>query len=72
MYGASSKKSLYDINDPFALNRELDDSENTIDHFFTKLITLPDTMKTNKGKNIAKERWQYMEDFINQLKSEIS
>lgn len=71
MYGAHINTPLYDFEDPFAENRELDDSKNTIDHFHIKLKKLPDTMKTEKGKIIAKERWLYMEDFLNQLKKEI-
>jgi uncharacterized protein len=71
MYSASKNRPLYDKNDPFAENRELDDNNSAIDHFYTKLQTLPSTMKTTTGKEIADFRWQYIEDFLSQLKSEI-
>lgn len=72
MYSASVERPLYNSNDPFAENRELSDEDNAIDHFFTKLQTLPDTMKTNTGKDIALKRWDFMEDYIYELKNEIT
>jgi len=50
---------------------ELNENTNAIDHFFTKLETLPSTMKTKAGKKEAIDRWGFMEKFIKQLKSEI-
>jgi uncharacterized protein len=71
MYSASVNRQLYNVEDPFAKNRLLDDSNNAIDHFYTKLATLPATMKTGYGKNIADSRWEYIQGFINQLSKEI-
>jgi uncharacterized protein len=71
MYSAGANRPLYNVDDPFADNRELDDADNAIDHFYTKLGTLPSTMKTKSGRDIADQRWEYMKGFISQLKSEI-
>jgi uncharacterized protein len=71
MYSSMKNVPLYDSSDPFAENRELNDKSSAIDHFYTKLEKLPNTMKTQEGKKIAGKRWEYMVSFINQLKSEI-
>jgi uncharacterized protein len=71
MYSAGANRPLYDVDDPFADDRELNENSNAIDHFYTKLATLPSTMKTESGRSIADQRWEYMEGFISQLKSEI-
>ena len=63
--------SFYDVNDPFAENRELNDKEFSIDHFYKKLLTLPETMKTEAGKNEAQKRVHFIKIFLNQLKEEI-
>lgn len=72
MYSANANIPLYDENDPFSLKRELNDKNGAIDHFYTKLSTLPETMKTRAGKFEATERWAFMEKFIEQLKEEIT
>jgi len=61
----------YDVGDPFGKNRELNDKQFTIDHFFTKLFKLVNTFNTDEAKSEAQERVQFMKSFLNQLESEI-
>jgi uncharacterized protein len=70
--GGSMGTSLYDPSDPFAENRDPDDRQFTLDHFYCKLLGLAETMKTEAGKAEAIKRTDYMREFLQQLRSEIS
>jgi len=63
---------LYALDDPFCEQREPDDKQYTIDHFYTKLLRLSSTMKTDSARKEAKQRTDYMIAFLAQLKNEIS
>lgn len=67
MLGATWGSKLYDPLDPFAKNRELDDKNFCIDHFYVKLKGLVNTMKTPSGLAEAETRWQFMQQFLDQL-----
>jgi len=69
--GGSMGTPLYDPSDPFAKNRDLDDRQFTLDHFYCKLLGLAETMKTGAGRTEAKKRTDYMRTFLQQLGSEI-
>jgi len=69
--GVSMGSALFDVQDPFAANRALDDRKFTIDHFFTKLLKLPDTFQTASAKSEAKSRARYLEGFVDQLAHEL-
>jgi len=64
-------RPLYDPGDPFAINRLLDDSKWSIDHWQTKLLQLPRTMVTTKGRELAEQRAGRMRAYLNQLADEI-
>ncbi len=45
--------ALFDGEDPFAQHRPLDDKRYALDYFQTKLLKLPQTMQTVRGKAVA-------------------
>ena len=69
--GGSMGTSLYEPGDPFCNEREPDDRQYTLDHFYKKLFTLPETMQTRAGRDEAHRRARYMREFLDQLKAEI-
>ncbi len=64
-------RQLFDPADPFAEQRPLDDGRFTIDHFETKLLRLPDTMRTATGKKLAEKRAQILRRYLNDLAAEL-
>ncbi len=64
--------NLFCAEDPFSENRSLDDKKYAIDHFQKKLLKLPSTMKTLKGKLEAEKRAQVLTRFLEDLESELS
>lgn len=69
--GGSLGRALFDADDPWAERRELDDGAYTLDHFFTKLLTLQHTMCTPRGAEEARRRSRVIEDFLRELASEL-
>ncbi len=62
---------LYDPSEPFPNRRPVNDRENTIDHFYAKLLKLAATMQTAAGKREAARRTNFMQQFLDQLREEI-
>ncbi|MFO8099509.1 MAG: HD domain-containing protein [Salinibacter sp.] len=71
MVGGSLGHALYDPDDPFCEARAPDDGSYAVDHFFAKLLRLPDTMKTEAGRTEAERRAAVMRTFLDQLGIEI-
>jgi len=71
MLGGQLGRVLYDPDDPFAERRSPADAVSSIDHFYTKLLTLADTMQTASGRREAQRRTVYMGGYLQQLRSEI-
>ena len=70
--GGSENRSLYNPTDPFYKSeRQLDDTQWTLDHIKKKLMILKNSMHTKTAKKIAEERTEFMELFLNELRSEI-
>lgn len=69
--GAALNRPLYHSGDPFCQRRSPDDRVATLDHFFTKLLTLEETMQTAAGRSEARRRTAFLRDFLAQLESEI-
>lgn len=61
----------FDPADPWAQERALDDSAFSLDHFFVKLLRLPETMNTAAGRAEALERVKPMEAFLASLEREL-
>jgi uncharacterized protein len=61
----------FDADDPWARGRSLDDARFSVDHFFTKLLGLPETMRTEAGRAEALRRAGFLRAFLAQLGDEI-
>ena len=71
MLGGQMGRTLYDVDDPFAERRTPDDRVSSIDHFYTKLLTLAATMQTTSGRSEAERRTSFMRDYLDQLRREV-
>jgi uncharacterized protein len=69
--GGQLGRPIYDEADPFCQAREADDFVATVDHFYTKLFKLVDTMQTEAGRREAEQRTRFMRDFLSQLGREL-
>ncbi|EOK5708413.1 HD domain-containing protein [Vibrio parahaemolyticus] len=63
---------LYNDNDMFAKERELNDKQFTVDHFQTKLFKIVDTMNTESAKIEANKRKAFMQTYLKQLHDEVT
>ena len=70
--GGALDQSLYDPDDPFCDDRAPDDDTYTLDHFYAKLLRLPDTMQTEAGRAEAERRAVFLREYLDQLRDEIT
>ncbi len=63
---------LFDAADPWAKERELNDKQYAIDHFYVKLFNIKKTMQTQTGRQLAEELSTKMHDYLEQFRKEIS
>ncbi|EIW7861300.1 HD domain-containing protein [Vibrio parahaemolyticus] len=63
---------LYNDNDIFAKERELNNKQFTVDHFQTKLFKIVDTMNTESAKLEANKRKAFMQTYLKQLYDEVT
>jgi len=67
-----ANRPMYSINDPFCEDgRDPDDSTNTIDHYFIKLLNVAEMACTESGKKECMRRTDLMHKFLSDLKKEI-
>jgi uncharacterized protein len=71
MLGGSLGHPLYDVEDPFCEARAPDDAVSTIDHFYTKLLLLADSMQTEAGQREAQRRTEFMLAYLQELALEL-
>jgi uncharacterized protein len=71
MTGGAMGQRLYHPYEPFPVTRQPVDTEQSVDHFFAKLLGLQNTMKTESGKEEAARRSDFLLVFLRQLASEI-
>ena len=73
-YGGFKNRPLYNPEITPNLNQSKEAYKNseapTINHFYEKLLLLKDRMNTVTGREIAANRHQYMENFLNQFYDE--
>ncbi len=61
----------FDGDDPWAQRRPLDDTAFSVDHFATKLLKLPASMRTEAGRAEAHQRTAFLWAFMVQLGHEL-
>jgi uncharacterized protein len=71
MLGGANGTPFYELSEPFPVTRAADDRTSVIDHFFTKLLKLADTMQTAAGRAAAQRRAQFLKQFLTQLGNEV-
>jgi uncharacterized protein len=69
--GGANGTPFYNPSEPFPVTRLADDRTSIIDHFFTKLLTLAETMQTAAGRAAAQQRAQFLKDYLTHLGNEI-
>ena len=73
-FGGFKNNALYDPEIPPQNSTSKEEYKNsngtTINHFYEKLLLLKDLMNTEKGKELAEIRHQYMENFLEQFYNE--
>lgn len=73
-YGAKHGNAIYDPEvGPAAFKTEEEYRNNrthTVNHFYEKLLLLKDKMNTNTAKQLAAQRHDYMENFLEQFYAE--
>ena len=68
---ASMQRPFYNPADPFCDAREPRDKEWGIDHFYQKLLLIPDRLHTDTAHALARERVVFMRSYLAQLRTEI-
>ena len=70
-YGGYKGRTLYDPAIPPNLNMSKEEykasTAPTINHFYEKLLLLKDRMNTRTGREMAEERHQFMQDYLEQF-----
>jgi len=69
--GASLDTPMYSPKDPFCGDRQPDDRQFSIDHFYKKILRLEFLIHTESARQEAKIRTQFIRAFLQQLESEI-
>ena len=65
------KIPFYSEIDPFCESRESDDKHFTVDHFFSKLFKIAQTLKTDSGRVEGVKRVKIMQNYLKDLSLEI-
>lgn len=68
---SSMGRPFYSPFDPLCHDREPDDKQWGVDHFFKKLLKIADGLHTQTARDLAAPRVEYMREFLRQLESEI-
>ncbi|MGE5674292.1 MAG: HD domain-containing protein [Mycobacterium leprae] len=69
--GAEMRRPFYNPADPFCQGREPNDKEWTVDHFYRKLLRIPETLHTDTARRLAAERVEFLRLFLAQMASEL-
>ena len=73
-YGGFMKREMYNPDVPHEIHNTFEEYKNkngsTINHFYEKLLLLKDLMNTEKGKELAQERHDFMQKFLDEFYKE--
>ncbi len=69
--GTTMQRPFYSPQDPFCKSRAPDDNLWTLDHFYRKLLRLPETLHTPTARALAQSRVAFLEAFLGQLAQEM-
>lgn len=69
--GGQMGRPLYHRADPFADKRDADAKEQSLDLFYERLLIAKDRMYTETAKEMAEQRTEILNQFLEQLKKEI-
>lgn len=65
------RRPLYSEQDPFCEQRDPNDQEFTVDHFFVKLFRTAEMMGTEAGREEARRRVELMKAYLRDLEREL-
>lgn len=65
------RRGFYDTRDPLAARRPLDDRTYTLDHFFVKLLRIPERLHTDTARALAVPRIAAMRAFLDAFSIEV-
>lgn len=68
---AKTGRKTYQLDDPFAERHSLDDNLYMLDHFYTKLLKLEESMMTETGLHLARRRTSFMRQYLDEFKHEL-
>jgi uncharacterized protein len=71
MTGGAMRQRLYAPGEPFPIGRQPDDTQQSVDHFFCKLLGLHRTMQTESGRAEATRRTRFLVAFLRELAIEL-
>lgn len=69
--GTTMQRPFYAPQDPFCRARTPDDALWTVDHFYRKLLHLPETLHTPTARALAQSRVAFLETFLDQMAQEL-
>tara|TARA_R110002072_G_scaffold64203_4_gene159621 strand:+ start:66156 stop:66782 length:627 start_codon:yes stop_codon:yes gene_type:complete len=70
--GTLMKASYYHADDPWGVDRKLDDRHYSLDHFETKLLRLKEMLNTEPAKKEGEKRNQFFLTFLSSLRDELN
>ncbi|RRR74358.1 MAG: HD domain-containing protein [Candidatus Viridilinea halotolerans] len=71
MLGGQLGLPLYDPSEPLPRQRTPDENSFILDHLYTKLLGLAETMHTKAGRAEAEQRTAFLHQFLSQLAAEL-
>lgn len=69
--GSQMRIPFYAQEDPFCQEREPNDKAYSLDHFYRKLLRIPETLHTQTGRAMAEHRTAFLRQFLDQLAEEL-